>query len=145
MNNVGTVKTDLRNQGVIMCCDNLNSFVGGFGANPNLITIRTLQNELIQARAGERMQAAFKEQAQKDRDQHLAARELLEDLLDPDYEGPNGTYVSEIAEEFDLDYLLGFVVKLVLKVGDRKDKDAIKLLKVAKDHLEKRIEILEEL
>lgn len=145
MNNVGTVKTDLKNQGVIMCYNDLNSFMDGFRENPNMITIRRLQTELLQARHGERLQTVFKEQAIRERDQHLAAKERLEDLLDPDYEGPNGTFVSEIAEEFDLDYSLGFVVKLVLKVGDRKDSDAVKLLQVAQKYLEKRIELLEDL
>lgn len=128
-----------------MCYDSLNSYLGAFSENPNLITIRKLQNELIQTRARERLQTSRVESLLNERNDHLAARERLEDLLNPDYEGPNGTFVSEIAEEFDLDYLLGFVVKIVLKVGDRQDLDAIKLLKIAKDHLEKRIEILEDL
>lgn len=145
MNNVGTVKTGLKNQGVTMCCDDLSGFISGFGANPNVTTIRRLQTELLHSRYAERTQIALKEQAEKQRDQLLETGELLEDLLDPDYEGPNGTFVSEIAEEFDLDYLLGFVIKIVLKVGDKKDKDAIKLLQIAKDHLEKRIEILNDL
>lgn len=120
-------------------------FLNGFmGETPCENQVDFLQRENLKKEGQLIVYRQRLELLRKERDSAIEKVERLENEAELDFEGQHGTSVVEIVEEFELGYLLGVAVRLLLKAGDGQDLFDIKLLRRAIIAVEKHIETLED-
>jgi hypothetical protein len=146
MKNVGTAKTDLKNQRIHMYdyrplsqSKPIDGSSIHFGPGPiNNAPRESLMDKIVREQ---------REILERERDQirkivEENTREVIED--DDYYEGKNGTEAIDIIEEFELGFCLGNVVKYVLRAGKKPGNDELTDLYKAHWYLERYIGLLKE-